>query len=318
MPDAAQSSKPSTLPLYLQDLNPCDEVETLSELSGSVLEILRGHGAPGVSAVNIIEALAMGSTIFQDPATPARAVIKISEEIVAKIGPVHESLTEYYTLEYLQRHAPEAVPAPKPMGMVQFGHRRVMFSSYIPGVSLQDVWPGLSYPQKGEIQSSLDDMFSQLRLIRPLPGTLWGDVSGAGCLDMRRDERRSPTSIASAREFNEFVFGNPRYGSLLWTNFLKQVGGSKLRDDHCVFTHGDLRPANIIVQTDDQGHYTISGVVDWECSGWYPAYWEAAKMTNCLEACETSDWYIHLPKSIGPSAFPVQWLLDRLWGAQVE
>ncbi len=36
-----------------------------------------------------------------------------------------------------------------------------------------------------------------------------------------------------------------------------------------VFTHGDLWDHNIMV---DQGH--INGIVDWECAGWLPEYWE--------------------------------------------
>ena len=39
-----------------------------------------------------------------------------------------------------------------------------------------------------------------------------------------------------------------------------------------VFSHGDLRPANIIVK---DGH--ITGIIDWELGGWYPEYWEFVK-----------------------------------------
>ena len=39
-----------------------------------------------------------------------------------------------------------------------------------------------------------------------------------------------------------------------------------------VFTHGDFKAHNILV--DDEGH--ISGFLDWECTGWYPEYWEFA------------------------------------------
>jgi aminoglycoside phosphotransferase (APT) family kinase protein len=38
------------------------------------------------------------------------------------------------------------------------------------------------------------------------------------------------------------------------------------------FTHGDFRPANIIVKNGK-----LSGIVDWEMSGWYPEYWEFVK-----------------------------------------
>jgi aminoglycoside phosphotransferase (APT) family kinase protein len=39
-----------------------------------------------------------------------------------------------------------------------------------------------------------------------------------------------------------------------------------------VFSHGDLRPPNIIVR---DGH--VAAILDWELGGWYPEYWEFAK-----------------------------------------
>ena len=46
------------------------------------------------------------------------------------------------------------------------------------------------------------------------------------------------------------------------------------RSSVSVSTHGDLTPR--IIMVDDTG--TITCVVDWENSGWYPDYWEYADM----------------------------------------
>jgi len=35
-----------------------------------------------------------------------------------------------------------------------------------------------------------------------------------------------------------------------------------------IFSHGDLQPENILIH---EGH--VSGVIDWECAGWYPYFW---------------------------------------------
>jgi aminoglycoside phosphotransferase len=47
----------------------------------------------------------------------------------------------------------------------------------------------------------------------------------------------------------------------------------KLQKDHhrIVFTHGDLKAHNILVN-DHDGY--LSGFLDWESRGWYPEYWE--------------------------------------------
>ncbi|KAJ7659415.1 hypothetical protein B0H17DRAFT_954776, partial [Mycena rosella] len=38
------------------------------------------------------------------------------------------------------------------------------------------------------------------------------------------------------------------------------------------FTHGDLAPRNVLVH---KGR--ISAIVDWDCAGWRPVYWEFTK-----------------------------------------
>jgi serine/threonine protein kinase len=43
-------------------------------------------------------------------------------------------------------------------------------------------------------------------------------------------------------------------------------------DSEIVFTHGDLHPSNIIVSADK-----VVAIIDWEQSGWLPAYWEDRK-----------------------------------------
>ena len=51
-----------------------------------------------------------------------------------------------------------------------------------------------------------------------------------------------------------------------------------------VFTHGDLLLHNIIVE---DGH--ISGIIDWECAGWMPEYWEFGVILRCLSP--STEWY---------------------------
>lgn len=44
-----------------------------------------------------------------------------------------------------------------------------------------------------------------------------------------------------------------------------------------VFSHGDFSPANIMLEvSEDSGNviYNIAAVIDWECAGFYPDFWE--------------------------------------------
>ncbi|KMU85035.1 hypothetical protein CIHG_02818 [Coccidioides immitis H538.4] len=51
-----------------------------------------------------------------------------------------------------------------------------------------------------------------------------------------------------------------------------------------VFTHGDFKAHNILV--DDDGH--LSGFLDWESAGWYPEYWE---FTTAMRFGKDSWWF---------------------------
>lgn len=58
------------------------------------------------------------------------------------------------------------------------------------------------------------------------------------------------------------------------------------------FTHGDIHRSNVIVASSRPYH--ILAIVDWEQSGWLPAYWEARKAH--FTANRSDEWSIrHLP-----------------------
>lgn len=58
-------------------------------------------------------------------------MVKRSDEIVAKVITGNTDYTEYTSMEYLEKKAPD-IPAPRPHGLITFGHFRVIFMSYIP------------------------------------------------------------------------------------------------------------------------------------------------------------------------------------------
>ena len=64
------------------------------------------------------------------------------------------------------------------------------------------------------------------------------------------------------------------------------------------------------------GGYTVSGIVDWEMSGFYPEDFKSIKITNTLATNETSDWYLFLPACVSPERYPSRWLADFAWDRQ--
>ena len=164
--------------------------------------------------------------------------------------------------------------------------------------------------------NQLEGIFSHLRSVERPPNTPLGGVEGEGCKDLRRNVRRSKGRIDSVEQYDEFLFSNVRYGSPKYLDFLR---GFQLKTSNQVcFSHGDVRPDNIIVQRGQDGKYDVSGIVDWEFSGFYPGHYECSKVTTCLSTDETSDWYERLPPSLSPFAWPVRWLLDYVLGGLLE
>lgn len=67
-----------------------------------------------------------------------------------------------------------------------------------------------------------------------------------------------------AERFEDFITVDYRNSSGVYAQMVRELGSSSTK---CVFTHGDLRPANIMVDT---GHWRVSSIVDWEASGFLP------------------------------------------------
>jgi len=58
------------------------------------------------------------------------------------------------------------------------------------------------------------------------------------------------------------------------------------------------------------GVIELSGILDWEASGFYPEYWEQLKAMNTRSIRDTSDWWEYLPTSI--LGYDNDVVLDRL------
>jgi aminoglycoside phosphotransferase len=78
-----------------------------------------------------------------------------------------------------------------------------------------------------------------------------------------------------------------------------------------VFTHGELRPSNIMVDEDQNGQYFVTGIIDCECSGFYPEYQESLSMTRYLRLGLDDDWCLYLPEVVAPHRHRLRFLFDQ-------
>lgn len=314
-PDPRESN--GSLPIIIPT-SPATIVHPLSHSIKALLDV--GHNeTDSTQSVELTKALAQvlenSDLIWQSKSTRERYVTKCSPEVIIKSIKNSSDFTEYTTLQYLELHRPQ-IPVPRPYGLITSGKSAYLFMSFVPGVTLDKIWPELQESQKECISGEIDAFFSDLRQLQCPEKMALGGVAGEGCKDTRRHTKISETPIYSSTEFWEFQYRKAAVGSQTFLEFLRQLTSS-FQAQNYVFTHGDVRTENIIVQRDDDGQYRVSGIIDWEMGGFYPEDFECTKITNTLATNETDDWYLHLPSCISPAKFPLKWLSDRVWDRQV-
>ncbi|KAG4443298.1 hypothetical protein IFR05_001242 [Cadophora sp. M221] len=150
--------------------------------------------------------------------------------------------TEFEAMEFVQQNT--TIPIPKVFGA--FNRKdgsQDLVPELVPGTTLNVAWQTLTQEQK----------------------------EGISYYDHRLGGRRFGP-FKSIADFHKFVRrGDPMD---LWA-FDKNVTNAHSKSDSYVtkFTHADMSPENILVKNGK-----ITGIIDWEFSGWFPEYWEYTKM----------------------------------------
>ncbi|KAF9793248.1 kinase-like protein [Thelephora terrestris] len=238
----------------------------------------------------VLERVAVGKKIWE---LAGRAVFDLGEGVVVKAGDdLHPD--EASSMRFLENHAP-TLPAPRCMGFLTIGRRSLLFMTKIPGDTLQNRWSTLSAQAKLGIQQSLSEAISVLRNIEKPEGQPFGSLSGR-CTDTRISDRYTDSPVHDEATFNQFLLTSSRSRV---SNGYKGWIASMLRTNHrIVFTHGDFHPRNIMVVDSQDGGISLSGIIDWEASGFYPEYWEHLKAVNTRDTRDENDWWSHLPPAI--------------------
>ena len=258
--------------------------------------------------------IANGEVLWRSSGCSGHAVVKCDSAVVVKIVPRLEDYTEYNTLEYLDKHA-STIPVPKPLGLLASKDTGYIFISFIPGQTVRAILATLTVEQKSFIKNQLEEALAILRRIRRPADGLLGAIGGWGCKDTRRHVRVSEQPIHDAVEFRDFLFSNPHFGTSAYNSLLQNLLVES--SEAIVFSHGDLRPENVLVQYNKGGNYVITGIIDWEKSGFYREYFESLKATSNISPSNADDWYLYLPSYAAPKTFALPWLVDRLWDSHV-
>lgn len=161
----------------------------------------------------------------------------------------------------------------------------------VPGATLDKIWDSLNDTEKEKMCRKIWDLIATIRTI-PRPTNLESmfccTVDGSPCVDpLLGDDFNDPMPpMHSDNDVRERIF--QRY---VRHNGLSYADGKDLPDmrphsDTSVFTHGDIACRNIMVDDNKE----IVALLDWESAGWYPDYWEFAKIMAISKEHDWKQW----------------------------
>ena len=161
-----------------------------------------------------------------------------------------------------------------------------IWMTIVPGVPANIWWQNASAEEHATYVDELNEYLSRMRRLPNPLGPSISSICGGPMKSHRAPDGVIP-ACASETEFVRYLM-SARWPPMYTEEEFKADGEAILKlltvEHDIVFTHGDLHFHNVIVK---DGH--ISGIIDWECAGWMPEYWEFGVILRCFDT--KSEWY---------------------------
>ncbi|KAI0651065.1 kinase-like protein [Trametes meyenii] len=136
--------------------------------------------------------------------------------------------------------------------------------------------PTLNLSDAEPLMQDLREALRQLRSIEP-PSQAVAGLFGRPLRCSRGGECLTLGPFKDQREFKDAIFAQAN--SVLFAHRMpalhRLAEPSRAKTHRICFTHADLAARNILVKDG-----RLSGILDWEFSGWYPEYWELTTMES--------------------------------------
>ncbi|KAL4247106.1 hypothetical protein ABKN59_001279 [Abortiporus biennis] len=226
-------------------------VTILSELSPVLQALLKianipYDAQPHVLKIHLAELIEKGSCLHS---TLTRRVVQLDNFTVVKFG-YCAALEEFTLMDYIVEHT--TIPIPRSMGCVKVGNTSYLFTTFIPGETLERRWDTLTIAQKSSVRYHLNTILTQLRNFPYPTNTPLGSISAPHvCKDYHMTVAVSSANILTISKFHDFLISRPLPNvSPFYLRWLR----SQLRDEYrIVLSHGDLHPRNILVVDSPEG-----------------------------------------------------------------
>ena len=201
-------------------------------------------------------------------------VLFLSKKLCVKCGP-QVNLSEASAMEFVAKHT--SIPVPRVYCAFKHKNQSYIVMERIHGEPLANGWYGRSKESREKILAQLKNMIEEMRRIMPPDGIGVANVDGGPLYDLRLPgPSRHSGPFRTIQDFHKHLRGGQEAHPKHWPEISELISQQdEFGSPPPVFTHGDLNSANILASGDK-----VVGIVDWETSGWYPAYWEYTTAWN--------------------------------------
>ncbi|KZT24367.1 kinase-like protein [Neolentinus lepideus HHB14362 ss-1] len=180
--------------------------------------------------------------------------------------------------------AKTGIPIPRTRLQFRWDGATHIIMDRVCGKALVDLWWGLSEASKDKVVVQLAEYIRQLRSIPPPPGTSICSILGGPVYCWRLHQWEPLTGPFRDEQHMNLQLRNLQPVDV----FADVVKEAHAKSHPLVFTHNDFMTRNIMAREDG----TITGIIDWECAGWFPAHWEYCKTMNWGNwRSDNREWY---------------------------
>jgi aminoglycoside phosphotransferase len=244
----------------------------------------------------------------------------ISKHIIVKARR-GANLTEAATMKFVAERT--SIPVPKVYCSFVYKDCTYIVMERIRGEDLPGAWGSLSETARQQVTVELKVMVQQLRALKPSSDTGVESCIGGALYDPRLPSRPLFGPFKSIRDFHFWLREGWRPANHVpdsekspdeqaLNEWLEMKRMADMQDGLWplpVFTHGDLNPFNIRLRDGK-----VVGIIDWECSGWYPCYWEYTSAWHgaviCLDWRDVLDQFL----DVYPAELEMERVRQRWWG----
>ncbi|KAJ5280453.1 hypothetical protein N7478_005825 [Penicillium angulare] len=212
------------------------------------------------------------------------------------IPPIYESINVKFVKENT------TIPTPAVVHEWSENDRNIMIVERVPGKTLEEVWPSMTEAQKEALAKKTVEYLSQLRQLHgPKMQTIHGQPLHNGWLVVK-NSKTSHGLFTSEDELFDAISGNFKDTP---DEVVSLVKGRMPSPFPWTFTHADLTICNIMV---DPETCELTGIIDWEASGYCPVWWDYVGQIGLSE--EDTEWKRLLRKNMQNFSGALEWYKD--------